>query len=203
MIPIAAIQHFSLSDYPGVPSCIVFTQGCNLACSYCHNKSLIPMTHIDHYYWKDGAYVFNFLNSRMRKIEGLVLTGGEPLIHSVGVVDFLGEVKNLGYKVKLDTNGTFPETLEYVLKAGLVDYVAMDIKAPWGMYDRITPVGTHTEDSVRASLDILSKGSVPFEVRTTFYERVLNEEDLAVIKSYLPSGVLHRVNECSLSNTVS
>jgi pyruvate formate lyase activating enzyme len=174
-----------------------------LSCAYCHNKQLIPATPIDHYYWKDEADVFNFLTERKGKLEGLVLTGGEPLMHGMQAIDFLEQVKKLGYRVKLDTNGTWDATLEWVLREGLVDYVALDIKAPWDKYDKITKVNVYTVDRIRASLDILSRGVTPFEVRTTFYEKLLTEEDLEVIERYLPAGILHRINDCKINNTVS
>lgn len=194
MIPIAHIQHFSLSDFPGTPSCIVFTQGCNLACRYCHNKQLIPLKSST-FPWDDEDFVFDFLKERAGKLEGLVLTGGEPLYHGLNVLDFLEQVKELGYKVKLDTNGTFDIQLEWMLQDRVVDYIALDIKAPWDKYDQITKVRTYDVDKVKASLDILKRRKVPFEIRTTFDKEVLTDEDIKVISGYAP-GVLHRVNEC-------
>lgn len=155
---ITSLLKLSTIDYPGVLSAVIFTSGCNLRCSYCHNKELIdgkaPLI--------DNADVFDFLNKRRNMLDGLVITGGEPTVQK-NLMSFLKDVKNIGYKIKLDTNGTKPDILEKALP--YVDYVAMDYKAPVELFDKICKAAFHGK--VYESLRILANSSIPWEIRTT------------------------------------
>ena len=121
---IAGIQKLSLVDYPGKMACTVFTSGCNFRCPFCHNASLVTHTTEEAI---DVEEVKNFLKKRQGLLDALVISGGEPLIHD-GVDELARYAKSLGYFVKLDTNGTFPEKLMNLVGEGIIDYVAMDIK---------------------------------------------------------------------------
>lgn len=195
MIPIADIQWFSLSDYPGVPSAILFTQGCNLACKYCHNKQLIPIQEANKQHVITLGKVLAGLEERKGKLEGVVITGGEPLVHN-DLLCLLTEIKQIGFKVKLDTNGTFPGVLIDIIEQNIIDYVALDIKAPWDKYKDITKLMPLDVHDIKTSLEILEYSTIPYEVRTTFDRSVLTEADLETIKTYFPKNVLHRINEC-------
>jgi pyruvate formate lyase activating enzyme len=195
MIPIADVQWFSLSDYPGVPSAIIFTQGCNLSCKYCHNKQLIPIKCTNKKTYCNPDYVLERLRKIKGKLEGVVITGGEPTVHS-DLIWFIKQIKALGFKVKLDTNGTNESNLSWLLYEHLLDYVAIDIKAPWKKYSQITPISFVERRCIKWSLQDLKRSKIQYEIRTTFDKSVLNEEDLGIIKSYVSEGVLHRINEC-------
>lgn len=143
-----------------------------------------------------------FLKERAGKLPGVVFTGGEPLVHGLDAIHFIEEVKKLGFKVKLDTNGTFPHILQWILERDLVDYVALDIKAPWDKYDKITKIEAYTVDSVKASLDLLKKSGISFETRITYDKSILTIEDLSTVSKYAPLAALHRINECKTVKTV-
>ena len=198
MIPIANVQAFSLSDFPGTPAAIIFTQGCNFNCAYCYNKELIPITS----FCKDNMQVwdetFQFLRRRSGALAGVVFTGGEPLLHGMNLAYVLDEVKHLGFKVKVDTNGAFPEMLGWIVGEELVDYVALTVKAPWEKYGSITQLQKYSVDKVRASLELLKNSSVPFEVRTVKYKNIIVDEDVEIIKAYLPPKVAHIVTNAIL-----
>ncbi len=173
---IAAFQPISLSDYPGHPASIIFTQGCNCFCSYCHNPRLIP---------GQGAVcipageVLERLESRREKIKAVVVTGGEPTLQ-VGLPSFLEQIKGLGLKVKLDTNGSRPGVLGVLIRGGLVDYIAMDIKGPLSKYLQVTG-GNHREmdpDDIRRSLRLIMSSFIEHEFRTTVVKSLLSVRDL-------------------------
>ena len=122
---IQGLQKLTLLDYPGRVACTVFTAGCNLRCPFCHNAGLV--THIDNSNHYSEEEFFAFLKKRRGILDGVCITGGEPLLQK-DIADFIRKIKALGYSVKLDTNGCFPEKLKELTESGLVDYVAMDIK---------------------------------------------------------------------------
>jgi pyruvate formate lyase activating enzyme len=171
---IGGFQKTSLSDFPGVISSIVFTRGCGFRCPYCHNPELVePSRFAAVIPWSE---VKAFLQTRAGRIEGVVVTGGEPTCHS-DLPDFLAELQEMGLRVKLDTNGTNPAQLRRILSDGLVDFIAMDVKAPLLRYAQVAGVPVHTED-IRASLQLVRESGVPHELRTTFAPAVLSMEEL-------------------------
>ena len=158
------LQKMTVLDFPGRVACIVFTFGCNFRCPFCHNASLVT---------GDGESdvseeeFFSFLKKRKGLLDGVCVTGGEPLLQN-DIEDFLFKIKELGYQVKLDTNGMFPEKLKKVVKAGLVDYVAMDIKNSPEYY--AVTVGKEELDfkKIKESVDFLiNEADVEYEFRTT------------------------------------
>ena len=157
------LQKLTLLDFPGVMACTVFTCGCNFRCPFCHNASLVTGRDADMPFGADE--VLTFLAGRKKMLDGVCITGGEPLLHPE-MKDFIAGVKRLGYKVKLDTNGSNPARLREILAAGSVDYVAMDIKQSQEKY----ALASGSESAlapVRESVDLLKNGSVEFEFRTT------------------------------------
>ena len=138
---IGGLQPFTLSDYPGYCAAIIFTIGCNFNCSYCHNKILNG----DKFTQINEEQIFEFLCTKQKKLDGIVITGGEPTIQE-DLEDFIKKIKLLNFKVKLDTNGSNPDMLENLIKNKLVDCIAMDIKAPFEIYDNIVGIKTNIEN---------------------------------------------------------
>lgn len=159
---IAGIQKNSFVDFPGKLAIVVFTPGCNMNCFYCHNRALISGGRTE---LVDTCEVLQLLAKRKRFIDGIVVSGGEPTLQK-GLEAFLIKVKNLGYAVKVDTNGTKPQAMENLIQKRLVDYIAMDIKAPFDRYNEVCCANVDIE-SVKKSIEILRSGIVDYEFRTT------------------------------------
>ena len=182
---------FTLIDFPGTPSAIVFTQGCNFRCRYCHNPELVyPHLFTEPYPEEE---FFAFLKRRQGTLEGVVVSGGEPTLHD-DLPRFLANIKALGYKTKLDTNGSRPEMLQTLLAQKLVDFVAMDLKAPFEKYSLITGVDTNAA-VIRQSMKLLEESAVPYELRTTYDKEVLNDSDIAIVTNMV-EGKNYKVQEC-------
>ena len=185
---IAGFQPFTLSDYPGRPAAIVFTQGCNFRCPFCHNRSLWPLT-VSYPPAATCASVLKHLAARKGLLAGLVVSGGEPTLH-VELPHFLADVKHMGIAVKLDTNGSRPDVIAGLLKQSLVDYIAMDIKAPPEKYNMLCGLPVDT-DAIRQSINIITSGNVSHHFRTTYYRPRLSQDDLAEIKQLVPPQSKH------------
>ncbi|MBR3632200.1 MAG: anaerobic ribonucleoside-triphosphate reductase activating protein [Elusimicrobiaceae bacterium] len=188
---IGGLIKFTLIDYPGVVSAIVFTQGCNFRCRYCHNPELVYPS-----LFQEGMpqeEVMSFLRRRQGTLQGLVVTGGEPTLQP-DLLDFLSEVKKLGYRIKLDTNGYRPDVLQQALEQKLVDYIAMDLKAPLAKYTQITGVPTD-EQVLRRSMEMIKNSGLPHEFRTTYDKEVLTDADIEQLKTET-QGHPYRVQEC-------
>jgi pyruvate formate lyase activating enzyme len=151
----------SLIDYPGKLAAVVFTQGCNFRCGFCHNPELIPSGDSD---GVSEIEFFEFLESRRNILEGVVITGGEPTIHP-DLMQFISRIRDHRLKIKLDTNGSNPEVLRRLLETKLVDYVAMDIKGLFGDYNKICHYGD--TDNVKESINLIMESGLPYEFRTT------------------------------------
>ena len=172
---IGGLQKLTLIDYPGKPACTVFLAGCNLECSWCHSPDLVvpgAIKEAPEICWDD---FFSFLEDRKDVLEGVVICGGEPTVNSQ-LPDFIQEIKDLGFDVKLDTNGTNPQMLAKLIKKGLLDYVAMDIKAPLNDYRKATGVSVDP-DLLRKSISIIRRLD-DYEFRTTFVPGIHNKENL-------------------------
>lgn len=172
---INGFQKLTILDYPGKVACIVFTPGCNFRCPFCHNASLV--THIDKETYIDVSEVLAYLKKRQGLLDGVVITGGEPLLQD-GIEDFIAEIKSLGYSVKLDTNGSFPEKLISIVEKGLVDYVAMDIKNSKDKYGITIGVENFDITPIEKSVDFLKQGKVEYEFRTTFVKDFHTLDDI-------------------------
>ena len=177
---IAGLQKTTLLDYPGKVACTVFLAGCHFRCPYCQNAEIA--------FAQGGediarAELLAFLRRRKGILDGVCVTGGEPLIHAE-VKGLLEEIKALGYAVKLDTNGAFPERLQALCSAGLVDFVAMDIKHAPSKYPLAAGVPADM-DAVRESAAFLRKGSIPYELRTTVARGLHTAADMEEIGRWL------------------
>ena len=172
---INGFQKLTVLDYPGKVACIVFTPGCNFRCPFCHNASLV--THIDKETYIDVDEVLSYLKKRQGLLDGVVITGGEPLLQD-GIEDFISEIKSLGYSVKLDTNGSFPEKLISIVEKGLVDYVAMDIKNSKSKYGVTVGVENFDMTPIEKSVSFLLQNKVDYEFRTTVVEGLHTLDDI-------------------------
>ena len=160
---IGGIQKLSLVDYPGKTSAAIFTIGCNMRCGYCHNPELVlPERYADAIPEND---ILDFLKMRIGKLEGVVISGGEPTMHK-DLPSFFAKVKGLGFHTKLDSNGTHPQMIKELISNNLVDYIAMDIKGPLENYQKIVayPVDVN---AVQESIDIIIASNIEREFRTT------------------------------------
>jgi len=207
---IGGFQKFSLLDYPDKISSIIFTQGCNFQCSYCHNKELIAKNSLNGLIQPEEILLF--LKQRQNKLDAVVITGGEPTIQP-DLIEFMQKIKDLGFLIKLDTNGSNPEVIEEVLKLKLVDYIAMDIKAPLEKYLDITNSDVDTK-KIEKSISLIMNSKIKYEFRTTVLKTQLSEEDLMQIKNlangarllilqkYIPSENLssNLINELNYTN---
>lgn len=202
---IGGIQKTSLLDYPEKISAIVFTPGCNLRCGYCHNPELIFNPKPS---FSEEAF-FEFLHKRTGKIDAVVITGGEPCLQT-DLMDFVKKIKELGYLVKLDTNGTFPNKVKDLLDNNLLDYIAMDIKAPLEKYNQITNVKVDTE-KIAESILLLKNSKIGYEFRTTVVKSQLNIKDFEKIaeilegaeRYYLQKFISSKILDKSLENQAS
>jgi len=187
---IGGLQRFSLCDFPGKVAAVVFTQGCNFKCPFCHNGHLIPMkknrrTNID------PDQLFEFLHRRKSQLDGVVISGGEPTMQKeLGL--FIHEIKSMGFLVKMDTNGSQPQVISSLLESGDLDAIAMDVKAPFYMYEKLAGVSVNTEN-IMNSMRIISQSGIFCEFRTTNVEKLLSQSNLEEIKNSLPAKAIHRL----------
>lgn len=206
---IGGLVKFSLSDYPGKTSAVIFTRGCNFRCRYCHNPELVlPEKYAEEIPQEE---VFSFLENRKGKIDAVVLTGGEPTDHS-DLGDMIKKIKKMGFLVKLDTNGSRPEVLEKIIKDRDIDYLAMDIKAPFTNegYKKITNVIFDVE-KLKNSVSLIMNSGLPYEFRTTIVKSLTSFDDLRKIaesikdaKNYfLQKFVATKLNDESLMSETS
>lgn len=176
---IAGLAKCSLVDYPGLPAGVIFTPGCNYRCFYCHNRSLIDGS------WQlmPAAEVLEFFAKRIGQLDGVVITGGEPTLQP-DLLSFLKQIKAMGYQVKVDTNGSNPAQISRIIHEDLVDYFAVDYKAPADRYEEICGPGA-CAGPVRQTIRLLLDSPVDFEVRTTVIPQ-LTTHDLISMAGELP-----------------
>ena len=175
---IHGIQKLTLVDYPGHPASILFSGNCNFRCPFCQNSPLVLYS--DEEPVLDNDEIFSFLKKRKGMLEGVVVTGGEPTINR-DLVPFLSSLKDLGYLVKLDTNGYRPDVLRQAVEKGVVDYVAMDIKTSLDEYPKLCGVENIDTSRIKESIDYLMTGVVDYEFRTTVVEPLHHEENFKKI----------------------
>jgi pyruvate formate lyase activating enzyme len=189
---IGGYQSLTLSDYPGQTAAIVFTQGCNFRCPFCHNGSLLATRAEGRPLWEEGE-VLSVLAQRARKLGGVVISGGEPTLQG-DLPAFIRRIRALGLKAKLDTNGSNPVMLHRLIDEGLLDYIAMDVKAPWHLYSVLAGVTVDTARIAR-SMDLIARSGVRHEFRTTVVEELLTPADVAAVAAMIPAGSPHTLQE--------
>ncbi len=176
---IKGLQKLTLLDFPDKLACTVFTGGCNFRCPFCHNASLVLADHMDDSFIPEEDF-FSFLRGRVGILEGVCVTGGEPTLMP-DLPAFLARVKEAGFAVKLDTNGSRPDVLRAVVEAGLVDYVAMDVKNSLERYGETVGLSGFDPSAVEVSLDYLLAGHVSYEFRTTLVQGFHTPTDMEKI----------------------
>lgn len=176
---IGGLQQTSLIDFPEKISAIIFTQGCNFRCAYCHNPELLMAKNTDYSFEK----IIDFLKTRIGKLDGVVITGGEATLQA-DLPECVSQIKNLGFDIKLDTNGTNPDMIKELLDKNLLYYVAMDIKAPLNKYFDVTGLNFNT-DKIKQSIDLIKNSGVKYEFRTTVLKKFLDKSDFEEIGNLL------------------
>lgn len=178
---LGGLQKTTLIDYPGKIACTVFTSGCNFRCPFCYSSELVLPEKIKEQPKIPEKDFFDFLEQRQGMLEGVVLCGGEPTIHK-DIMDFARKIKKLKFAVKLDTNGSNPEVLEKMIEEKLIDYVAMDIKAPKPKYEFFS--GAKLLKNVEQSIEILKQNKIKYELRTTVAPG-MDRQDLLEIGNWI------------------
>lgn len=182
---IVGLQRLSLLDFPGEIACTVFLGGCNLRCPFCHNASLVlPDRETDEISEEE---LFSFLDSRRGKLTGVCISGGEPTLHTQ-LCDLIKRIKEQGLRVKLDTNGTNPGMLKYLVSEGLVDYVAMDIKSSREGYSAAVGIDGFDTSRIEESAAYLMSCGIDFEFRTTVTRELHGESEMVSIGKWLKGG---------------
>lgn len=172
---IDGLQKMTLLDFPGKVACTVFTGGCNFRCPFCHNALLVTELPENPDYTVDE--ILSFLKKRSGLLDGVAITGGEPLMNP-DIADFIKQIRELGYAVKLDTNGSYPDRLKSIVAEGLVDYVAMDIKNCKEKYAETIGLKSYDLSKIEESVEFLKSGTVDYEFRTTIVNEFHTVEDI-------------------------
>ena len=178
---IKGFQKLTLLDYPGKTACTVFTGGCNFRCPFCHNAGLVVKMDADAI---DEKEVFAHLEKRKGILDGIAITGGEPLLQG-DIEDFLEKIREYDYAIKLDTNGSFPEKLERIIKNGLCDYIAMDIKNSKQRYGETIGLSAYDTSAVEKSAELIMNSGVDYEFRTTITKNFHTATDIENIGEWL------------------
>ncbi|MDR0618056.1 MAG: anaerobic ribonucleoside-triphosphate reductase activating protein [Endomicrobium sp.] len=190
---IAGLQKLSLIDYPQLPAAVIFSQGCNMKCPYCHNPQLVYPKLFENLLIEEE--VFKFLSKRVKLLKGVVITGGEPTIQK-DLVEFILKIKNFGFLVKLDTNGTNPNILEELISKKIVDFIAMDIKTDFKKYHTFFSGDLNL---IKTSINIIKSSNIVHLFRTTYDEDILQDIDLHNIKNFIDKSN-YIVQECNKHN---
>lgn len=179
---INGMEKLTLLDYPENTACLIFTQGCNFRCPFCHNKDLLMDSNCDGII--DEKEVFAYLEKRKGLIDGICISGGEPLLQK-DIERFISKIKEMGFKVKLDTNGSSPIKLKELIDKGLLDYVAMDIKNDFDNYNKTSGVNIINIENIKKSIAILENSKILYEFRTTIVKQFHNIHQLENICEYI------------------
>jgi pyruvate formate lyase activating enzyme len=179
---IGGIQKTSLLDFPDRVSAIIWTVDCNFRCPFCYNSTLV----FGKVQLIPEEEVLSFLETRKGLLEGLVISGGEPLMQK-DIAEFCEKVKKIGLLIKIDTNGMYPDKLKELIDKKLVDYIAMDVKAPKNKYDTVSGVKTDVQ-KIQKSIDLIRNSGVDYEFRTTFTPGLLTKQDIIEIGKWLKSS---------------
>ncbi len=173
---IGGLEKLSLIDFPEHISAVVFLKFCNFRCRFCYNPMLVLTDKEKDPHSLPEEDFFLFLKDRIGKLDGVVISGGEPTLQE-GLKEFIRKIKELGFSVKLDTNGSAPDVIRDLLKNNLIDYIAMDIKSSFDKYEEV--IGLETDlNKIKESIDIIKKSEIPYEFRTTLIPGLHKEEDL-------------------------
>lgn len=193
---ISGFDKLTLLNYPDKVACTIFTSGCNLRCPFCHNSGLVT----NNYNEISFDSIYEYLKKRIGILDGVCITGGEPLIHA-DIKDYIKKIKDLGYLVKIDTNGCNPKLLKELIDLKLVDYIAMDIKNIYSKYDITSGVKVNI-DNIKKSISIIENSGIDYEFRTTIVKEFHSTEDIKEILSYISSNSNYYIQNFKNSNDV-
>lgn len=182
---IGGLNKLSLIDFPDTVSAVVFTMGCNFRCPFCHNPELVIPDQFNEPIAEEE--LFEFLSKRKGLLDGVVVSGGEPTIHN-DLPEFIEKIKKIGFKVKLDTNGTNPEVINKLVQNNLLDFIAMDIKAPLKKYKTLTGCETNIKN-LEESIKIIKNSAVRFQFRNTMVKPLLSDNDAIEIVKIVETDV--------------
>jgi|SRR5690554_6874403 len=197
---ISGLQKTSLIDYPGKIVSIIFTQGCNYRCPYCHNSQLIPVNNTNDDYLPQD-YLFSFLEERQGLIDGVSITGGEPTIQK-DLVDLIVKIKSMDLLVKLDTNGSIPEVIEELINKKIIDYLAMDIKGSLKKYKQIAGKKAD-KDSIKSSIKLILNSDLSYEFRTTVVPTLHERNDFYEIRELIKGADRYFIQNFRPANTLN
>ena len=195
---ISGFQKLTLLDYPGKTACLIFTQGCNFRCPFCHNKDLL-CGGCDNKVEEDE--IFKYLEKRKGLIDGVCITGGEPLLQK-DIGKFILKIKEMGFLVKLDTNGSNPEKLKKLIELNLLDYIAMDIKNDFLTYDKTSGVDKINIEKIKRSIEIIENSNVEHEFRTTIVKQLHDLEKIKSICKYINPNTKYYIQNYKDCDTV-
>ena len=195
---IGGLQKVSLIDYPDAICAVVFLQGCNFQCSYCHNPQLVDPKLFGP--CLDERKVLEFLGTRVGKLDAITITGGEPSIQK-DLIRFIRLVKKMGFAVKLDSNGSQPQVIKELLEENLLDFIAMDIKAPLEKYKSIVKVPVDTQ-SIQESVKLILKSRIPHEFRTTVVKSQLTAKDILEIAKLISGAKRYALQKFAPTKTL-
>lgn len=194
---ISGFDKLTLTNYPGLVACTIFTNGCNFKCPYCQNGTLA--LGIDKYRINEEE-ILDYLKLRKKVIDGICISGGEPTLQK-DLIPFIKKIKELDIMVKLDTNGSQPNVIKELLNNHLIDYIAMDIKMPFENYDKIAGVKVNT-DNLKESIKLIKDSKIKHEFRTTIIKDVHHFEDIEKIISYIGSSPYYLQNFQDSENVI-
>ncbi len=197
---IGGLEKLTLIDYPGKVACTVFTLGCNFGCGFCHNPELVMRQPGNAPVLSEKDF-FDFLTAQKKYLDGVCITGGEPTLQK-DLIDFIKNIKSLGFAVKLDTNGSHPEVLEKLISNGLVDYIAMDIKGPLDNYSKI--VGCEIDkEKIKRSVELIRSSGVDYEFRTTVLPELHSPGDLKKVGEWLTGSKKYYLQQFRKGKTLN
>ena len=196
-VKISGFQKTSLVDYPDKIVSTIFTSGCNFRCGFCHNPELVTGNNLP---LISEQEIINHLKQHKNFLDGICITGGEPTLHQ-DLPEFIKKIKQVGFLVKLDTNGTNPEMLESLIKNNLIDYIAMDIKAPIEKYKEIVNVEVST-GKIQKSIEFIQNSGIDYEFRTTLLPDILNKKDMLKIAEWLKGSKKYYIQQFRSGKTL-
>ena len=190
---IGGLQKFSFIDYPNKMAALIFTQGCNFKCSYCHNPELVYYNMFCNSISEEK--IFTFLEGRKNQLDAVVITGGEPTLQP-DIIEFIKQIKKMKFLVKLDTNGSNSQVLEDIINQKLVDFIAMDIKAPFDKYNLVCCVAVDIF-SIKQSINLIKNSGIDFLFRTTYDKTKLFDKDIQTMANFLNINNHYKVQKCN------
>lgn len=197
---IGGLEKSTLIDYPAKVACTVFLIGCNFRCPFCYSSELVLPEKIKSQPRISEKEFFDFLKKRKGLLEGVVVCGGEPTLNK-DLPDFIKKIKKLGYLVKLDTNGSNPQILKELINEKLVDYIAMDIKAPKEKYNHAVGVKVDIKN-IEKSIEILKRGKVDYELRSTILPKIHTKEDIVDMAKWIRNAKVYYLQQFRPEKTI-